>query len=220
MSATSPVHHGVDVLTIDLLPPAMIEIADFGKAPFQDAIDIVLPDRRFRFRYIAKVPRFGDRPIEDRGRAARYGFGRGHRPQGQRQHATGERVGYVQRFENVGRTREEELSLSIAEVHNSLDRERQLSGALRFVDNQRPILQSIHQLLQLPPRIALDRFKHHIVVERDESSGLEDIPNQRRLSDLTGAHDVDYARIGQRVLQFSAQMARQYYSFIGHVWHS
>ena len=100
----------------------------------------------------------------------------------------------MQRCENVGRAREEELSLSIAEVDNSLDRERQLFGALRFVDNQRAILQLIHQPLQLPPRIAFDRLKHRVVVERDESASLEDIPNQRRLADLTGAHNVDHAR--------------------------
>ena len=55
-----PDHQGqprqhVEVFTIDPLPPAVIKVADLGKAPLEDAVDVIRAGRRFRRRQLFQI---------------------------------------------------------------------------------------------------------------------------------------------------------------------
>ena len=91
----------------------MIKVADLGKAPLEDAVDVIRAGRRFRRRQLFQIRLFGNSPIKHHRRAAGHGFGHGQRPQRERQHAAGEGVGDMPGRENVGGTREDEQSATV-----------------------------------------------------------------------------------------------------------
>ena len=174
------IHHRIDVIAINLLPPPVIEVPDSGKPPAQDEIDIIRPRRGFRRRQIIQVRRFGDRPIKYLRRAARHRFGHGHRPQRQRQHAAGQRVGHMQRRENVGGTREDKPSFGCRDRTILLIASDSFPERCASSITSGPIFQFADEPLQLSPRVVFDCFQQRIIVERDESSILENVPNERR----------------------------------------
>ena len=210
------VRHRVGIAAADPLPPPDLEVPDAGEAPFEDEVDISRPVHGVRRRQAVQLPRLGDRPVEEPRRPPRQRFRHGHRPQRQRQDPPGERVGDVLRGEQVGGPREHEPPRPVVEVDDPLDRQRQLPGALRLVDDQRRARRRVGELPHLPPRVALDRLEDRAIVERDEPAGPQQVPDQRRLADLAGADDVDHARPGQRVPQIVAQMAGQEGASVGH----
>jgi hypothetical protein len=95
--------------------------------------------------------------------------------------------------------------LSIA-IDDAFDRQRDFLGSLNFVDYYRLAICRRHQSFEMTLRVGLDSREDIFIVERDEVAMAQHFSNQRGLSGLSWANQIDDTSAKERFIKLRFHM--------------